>query len=42
LPVVLADLAHELFVEVLGAGERAARDDIALNSGEPVLNLIRP
>jgi hypothetical protein len=33
-------IAHELFVEVFGAGEHAARDDIALNASKPVLNLI--
>jgi hypothetical protein len=29
--VALTDIAHELFVEVFGAGEHAARDDVALN-----------
>src|SRR6202163_3356084 len=40
--VVLADVAHELLVEVLGAGEDAARNHVALDAGEPVLNLVEP
>jgi hypothetical protein len=32
----LTDVAHELLVEAFGAREDAARDNVALDAGEPV------
>ena len=40
--VVLADVAHELLVQVLDGGEDAAADHVSLDAGEPVLDLIEP
>ena len=40
--VVLADVSHELLVEVFDGREDAAGDDIALNASEPVLDLVQP
>jgi hypothetical protein len=37
--VVLADVVHELFVQVIAGIERADADDVALNFGQPVVNL---
>ncbi len=39
---MLADVAHDLLVQVLGAGEDAARDHIALDLGKPDLHLVEP
>jgi len=40
--VVLADVAHELALEIGHGGEDAAGDDIALDLGEPEFNLVEP
>ncbi len=40
--VVLADVVHDLFVQVLDAGEDAACDHIALYLGKPNLHLVEP
>ena len=37
--VVLADIAHDFLVKILGRSKDAARNHIALDAGEPVLNL---
>ena len=38
--VVLTDVSHELLVEVFDRSEDSARDDVALDASEPVLDLI--
>ncbi len=38
----MADVAHELAGQVLDRGEDTAGDDIALDPGEPVFDLIKP
>lgn len=40
--VVLTDVAHDLLVQVLGAGEDSARDHIALHFCKPDLHLVEP
>ncbi len=40
--VVFADIAHDFLVEIFGRSNGAASNDIALNPGEPVLDLIEP
>lgn len=40
--VVLTDVAHDFLVQVLGAGENAARDHIALDLGKPDFHLFKP
>ena len=38
----MPDVAHELAGQILDRGEDAAGNDIALDPGEPVFNLIEP
>src|SRR5579859_1666485 len=40
--VVLADVGHQLAMEVLGRGEDAAIDEVALDFAEPKLDLVEP
>lgn len=40
--VVLTDVAHDFLVQVLGAGEDAARDHFALDLGKPDFHLVKP
>ena len=40
--VVLTDVAHELSLQVGHRGEDAAGDDVALDLGEPELDLVQP
>src|SRR6476619_1723360 len=40
--VVLTDVAHEFFIQILDRGENPSRDDIALDLGEPQFYLIEP
>ena len=40
--VVLADIAHEFPLQIGHRGEHAAGDDIALDLGEPELDLVEP
>jgi len=37
----LTYVTHDLFVEILGAGEYPTRNDVALDAGKPVLDLIQ-
>ena len=39
--VVLMDVAHDFLVQILGAGENAARDHIALDLGKPDFHLFK-
>ena len=40
--IVVTDIAHELAGQVLDRGEDPAGNDIALDPGEPVFDLIEP
>jgi hypothetical protein len=40
--VVVADVAHEFSLQVWHRGEHAASDDVALDLGEPQLDLVEP
>lgn len=40
--VVFPDVAHEFLVEILDVGEDPSRDHVALDAGEPVLDLVEP
>jgi hypothetical protein len=40
--VVVADVAHQLAREVFDRGEDAAGNDIALDLGKPVFDLVEP
>ena len=42
LLVVLANITRELFVEISGAGEHAADDNVAPDAGKPALDLVQP
>jgi hypothetical protein len=38
----LPDIAHELFIQIFGAGEDTSGNDIALDAGKPVFDLVEP
>jgi hypothetical protein len=38
----MADIAHELFLQIGDGSEHAAGDDIALDLAEPQLDLVEP
>ena len=39
---MFVDIAHQLAAEILDRGEDSSADHIALDAGEPVLDLVQP